>query len=1036
MQIEDCKLKSLGPVRGIRERRIARRFAIFNAQWSISNPPTTPPILLQAQRNLTRLRRVLKLKDSSQVRWRGCGAAAGLLLAAWLAAGAQTNLTQFVNPFIGTAPGGTNFGFGGNSGDVFPGAAFPRGMLQWSPDTPSNLPGGYYYPDTSIKGFSVRHFSGRGCNVYQDFAFMPYIGQVTVSPATSSSTYTAGFSHVSETAAPGYYSVMLNNGVQVSVTATRRTGLGAFVFPSTGSATLLINAGSSINGTTTNTAVTVVGNNEVQGYATAKIGCGSELYTVYLDAQFDHAFASFGTWNGGTVTAGSRSSTGAQVGAFLTFDATTNRTVYAKVGISFVGITNAVANLGAENPNWDFAGVQSAADAAWNTVLNKIVVSGGTAAQMQTFYTALYHCFFHPNVFNDVNGQYLGMDGQVHTVAAGRSQYENIPGWDMYRSATALGALLAPDEMSDIAQSLVNDAQQGGGGLPRWEQANRNSGGMVGDGPVIILPTAYALGATNFDTAAALAAMDRNAGQLGTASDGHSVRSGLNDYLVLGYVSGAAAVTLEYASADFALSQFAEATGDAGKHNTYLARSGNWRNLFHTATSYLQPRNVDGTWVANVTPSSQTGFVEGSAAQYNWLVPYNLRGLFDAMGGNGAAVSRLDNYFTQLDSGPGSPYAFMGNEPCEGDPWEYDYAGAPSKTQDTVRRIQTQLFLDTPGGLPGNDDAGALSSWYVFSALGIYPLIPGVGGFVLGSPLFTNATVNLENRGQITIQGINASPQNSYVQSLTINGTNTTQLWLPFETIRNGGALVFSLSNSPSGWGTGPADAPPSFDGVPPPAGLVYQTELLGVAASLGGTNRIITSSSLVGGQGTILDAVAVGNYITYVVPSVPAGAYDVRIGVKKLNTRGIWQLAIGQAGNFGGTAIDVGAPQDEYAPAEVYTEFDLGPWVAASTTDQWFQFQIVGKNPSSSGYTEAFDYIRLLPAPPVLGANLALNAEQLLLSWPAWATNYMLYSATNLVPPIQWSFVTGAPQASNGLFYLSLPVTNWPQQFFRLSGP
>ncbi|HWW02804.1 MAG TPA: GH92 family glycosyl hydrolase [Candidatus Acidoferrum sp.] len=793
----------------------------------------------------------------------------------------------YVNPFIGTAPGGASFGFSGNSGDTFPGAAYPRGMFQFSPDTPSNLPGGYNYLDNAIKGFSVRHFSGRGCTVYQDFAFMPCVGPVTASPGTGGATYDSGFSHANESATPGYYSVLLNNGVRVELTVTRRTGMARFTFPNTNIATLLINAGSSVNGTTANTAVSVIGTNQVQGYATAPIGCGSQLYTLYFAAEFDRAFTGAGTWNGSAVNPGLLASTGAQVGAFLTFDASSNPTVYAKVGISFVSISNAVANLDAENPGWDFAGVQGSGNAAWNDLLNKVVITGGTRAQLQTFYTALYHSYFHPNVFSDANGQYRGMDQQVHTVPAGHDQYENIPGWDCYRSRTPLGALLTPGEESDIAQSLVNYAQQGGGGLPRWEQANRNSGGMVGDGPVIILATTYALGATNFDTAGALAAMELDAGTIGTTSDGNTVRSGLTDYINLGYVSGQASVTLEYANADFALAQFEQAMGNKTNY-TFLMRSGNWRNLYNTTNGFIQPRNADGSWVANITASSQTGFVEGSAAQYTWLVPYNLKGLFDAMGGSVSAVSRLDTYFIQLNAGPGSPYAFMGNEPSEPDPWEYDYAGAPHRTQATVRNIQTQLFTNTPGGLPGNDDAGALSSWYVFSALGLYPIIPGVGGFVLGSPLFQSATINLENGQQINIQGINASAQNCYVQSLTLNGVATTSLWLPFSAIRNGANLVATLGSAPSTWGTAPADSPPSFDNHPP----------------------------------------------------------------------------------------------------------------------------------------------------LMLGAALSAGGQQISLFWPGWATNYTLYSATNLLAPASWSPVTNAPQPTNGVLYLSLPTANGQPQYFRLISP
>ncbi|MDE3067979.1 MAG: GH92 family glycosyl hydrolase [Verrucomicrobiota bacterium] len=744
-----------------------------------------------------------------------CAALAALLLTfAW--SGTAANLTQYVNPFIGTSPGGSGFGFSGNAGDVFPGAAWPRGMVQWSPDTPANLPGGYYYPDNVIKGFSVRHFSGRGCVCYQDFAFMPCLGGIGAPPSRANEFYGSAFSHEHEAASPGYYRVRLDNGVRVELTATARTGLGRFTFPPTNAATLLINAASSITGATTNTSVTLVGNHEIQGRATARVGCGKELYTVCFVAQFDRPWSRYGTWNGDTIKENSeaaRSSAGDRIGAILTFDTTTNPVVVAKVGLSFVSVRNAAANLNAESPGWDFAAIRAGADAAWNRVLNKIVVRGGTPAQKRVFYTALYHCFFHPNVFNDVNGEYRGMDGQVHRVADGRSQYENIPGWDNYRSATALTALLAPDQSSDIMQSLVNYARQGGGGLPRWEQVNRNSGGMVGDGPVIMLSTAHALGATNFDAAAALAAMNLNAGTPGTKSDGHLVRSGLADYIKLGYVPRSASVTLEYDSADFALSQFASALGDTAKYRLYLRRAENWRNLFDDSTGYIQPRNRDGSWVANVTAATQRGYTEGSAAQYTWLVPFDLRGLFDKVGGNAKAVSRLDAYFTRLNDGPASAHAFMGNEPCEGDPWEYDYVGAPARTQDVVRRIQTQLFRDTPRGFPGNDDAGALSSWYVFSALGFYPLVPGTGGFVPGSPLFPEATIHLENGRQIVIRGVHASAKNCYVQSLTINGTPATRLWLPFDTLRNGATLVFNLGNHPSRWGTGASNAPPAFVG-------------------------------------------------------------------------------------------------------------------------------------------------------------------------------------------------------------------------------
>jgi len=720
---------------------------------------------------------------------------------------ADLELTQYVNPFIGTAPGGSSFGFRGDSGNTFPGAAYPMGMVQWSPDTPSHLPGGYYYPDSTLTGFSLTHFSGRGCLVYQDIPFLPVVGPVTASPATSGSTYWSHFSHSTESAHPGYYRVQLADPhVTVELTATPRTGFGQFTYPASTASTMLINAGGSVKGTT-HAEVTITGSHQVTGSATSRVGCGSNPYTIYFAAYFDLPFSNFGTWHGGTVTPGSSSSTGSQSGAFVTFDTTSTRVVQVKVGISFVSRANAEANVASENPGGDFTRVRQAADAAWNARLNSIQVQGGTDDEKRVFYTALYHAFFHPNLFNDVNGQYPGFDGHVHTVASGHAQYEDISGWDLYRSLMPLRAILAPAETSDIAQSLLNDAQQGDGHVPRWEQANVDSRGMNGDHGDTMIGQAYAFGATNFDTAAALRAMETGQAK---------IREGLNDYLTLGYVAAsttnnAVALTEEYSIDDFSIAQFARALGDTSTSELYRRRSGNWQQVFNTLSGYMQPRKRDGSWAAHFRLTSQSGFQEGNAAQYSWMVPFNLRDLFEKMGGNRKVVSRLDTFFTRLNDGPNSPYAFMGNEPCFAVPWAYDFAGAPSHTQQVIRQIQTQLYYPTPGGLPGNDDGGAMSSWYVFSAMGLYPEIPGVGGFVVGSPLFSSVTVRLAGGQTLQINAPGASDPTPYVQSLHLNGQATTNLWVPWQTVEHGATLDFALSSSPTNWGRNLADTPPSY---------------------------------------------------------------------------------------------------------------------------------------------------------------------------------------------------------------------------------
>jgi len=719
-----------------------------------------------------------------------------------------STVTQYVNPFIGTAEGGSHFGFGGNSGDTFPGATYPMGMVQWSPDTPSNLPGGYYYSDSTLKGFSLTHFSGRGCHVYQDVPFLPYVGSVTTSPAAHPAIFSSHFSHENEHAHPGYYSTHLDTpNVDAELTVTPHTGYGQFTYPASTTSTMLINAGGSINGNTRSSVHIDSVNSEVTGSATSTVGCGSSTYTVYFAAHFDRAFRSFGTWNTTTVSHSSSESSSSHSGAFVTFDTTQQRIVHVKVGISFVSIANAAFNSASENGNADFATQRSAADAAWNARLKSIEVQGGTEDEKRIFYTALYHTFLHPNIFNDVNGQYLGFDGQIHTVAQGHAQYENIAGWDQYRSLIQLRALLAPAETSDIAQSLVTDAEQGDGHLPRWEQANVDSHGMNGDGGTLLIAQAYAFGANDFNTKGAFRAM--TAGQT-------KIREGLADYLHLGYVAAetsgnASAITEEYSSADFGISSFAQAIGDTRLAASYRQRSNNWQHVFNGANGYMQPRKRDGNWSPGFVPTSQNGFTEGDATQYSWLVPFNLRTLFDRMGGNAKAVTRLNNFFTKLNAGPNSQYAFMGNEPCFEVPWEYDFAGTPAQTQRVVRAIQTTLFHATPGGLPGNDDGGSLSAWYVFSALGLYPEIPGIGGFVIGSPLFSSIRVHLAGGHTLSITAPAASTATPYVQQLLMNSQPTTKLWLAWNMMQQDTTLAYALGKNATNWGSAPGDAPPSY---------------------------------------------------------------------------------------------------------------------------------------------------------------------------------------------------------------------------------
>lgn len=709
------------------------------------------------------------------------------------------NLAQYVNPFIGTTPGDASQGQSKDSANDFPGAVAPLGMVQWSPDTPRNPPGGYYYGDNQIKGFSLTHFSGRGCQVYQDFPFIPFVGNLPGSPRQNGGAFVASFSHQNEQAQPGYYMVQLSQpNVKVELTATLRTGQARFTFPQSQQSTILINAGGSINDTTQSSVTIAPGGQSIVGMATSTVGCGGNHYTIYFSAHFDQPFAAYGSWNGGGLNGGSTNASGQHTGAYVTFDTRSNQVVQVRVGLSFVSTANAEANLAAESPTFSFDATRQATSQAWNNRLNAIVVQGGTNDERDLFYTALYHAFIHPNVFNDANGQYIGFDGQVHMLAAGHVQYENISSWDAYRSLMPLRAILFPGEMSDIAQSLINDAQQGDGHLPRWEQANQDSHGMNGDSATITVTDAYVYGATGFDTQAALNAMINGQSK---------IREHLNDYTSLGYVAASSAnnsvdETLEYSNDDFALSQFAAALGQNAAATQYRQRSGSWMNVFNTGSGYVQPRNADGSWAGGFDPTSGFGFDEGDAVQYTWMVPFDYKDLAAKMGGNGNVVQRLDSFFQQLNDRSTSTHAWLGNEPSSETPWIYDAVGAPSHAQDVLRRTELTIYKNNPGGYPGNDDGGQMSAWYMFAALGIYPEIPGVAGFAVGSPLFTTATIHLGNGHTLTITGAGAADDAPYVQSLSLNGQATQNTWIPWSAVQNGGTLAFTLGTNATDWGS------------------------------------------------------------------------------------------------------------------------------------------------------------------------------------------------------------------------------------------
>jgi predicted alpha-1,2-mannosidase len=753
-------------------------------------------------------------------RWRLAAPVAAFLvgLAFAVPADAQPlDLAQFVNPFIGTDDSNSpNPVGGGAGGSTIPGPVLPFGMVQFSPDTPTASPSGYRFSDTSIQEFSLTHFNGAGCPNNEDLGILPITGDITTSPGTGWTGYASAYTKSNESASPGFYRNRLDRyATNVELSATRRTGIARLTFPASTTARVLVNTSRSATGNRSGT-VSISGS-QMTGSVTAGGFCGSsKTFRIFFSIQFDRAPSGFGTWLGGTVSNGSSSTTGVNSGAFVTFNTTSNPTVQLKVGLSYVSIANAQANLAAEQPGFDFAGVQSAARTAWNDILNRVQVSGGSATDMQKFYTALYHVLQNPNIASDVNGQYMGFDNAVHT--ANHTVYQNYSGWDIYRSWAALAALIAPVESLDIVKSMILDGQQGGL-LPKWSHQNQEAFVMTGDPGPIIVASMHAFGVRAFDTAAALTLMDRSSN--GGTTQGSSIRGRQGGYIQRSYITEDPSDSLEYSASDFAVAQFARALGDNGRYQTYIARAQFWRNVFSTESSYVTRRNTDGSFALPLEPASDSGYTEGNATQYTWMVTYNFQGLINLMGGAPTAIQRLDHHFTQLNGGLTLPFFYIGNEPEHGVPWAYNFASKPTGASAAVRRVMNESFTTGAGGLPGNDDLGATSAWYVWAALGMYPATPGADTLVLHGPLFQSARVQLAAGRILQINGAGAGPTAQFVQSLSVNGAGTSRAWLRYPDIQNGATLNFQMgSGTSSSWGTNPADVPPSFnDGfTPPPA--------------------------------------------------------------------------------------------------------------------------------------------------------------------------------------------------------------------------
>ncbi|MEA2375923.1 MAG: hypothetical protein QOD53_2386 [Thermoleophilaceae bacterium] len=698
--------------------------------------------------------------------------------AAAVPARAATDVAGYADPMVGTAP----------VGFTVPGPAAPFGMVQNSPDTIGSgfAYSGYLYTDPIIRGFSLVHLSGPGVNKAGDLPFMPTVGPVG---SNDPNQYGSTFDHAQEHAEPGYYSVRLHKyATDVELTASTHAAMQRYTFPPTPQANVLLDVGRSIDGTHEG-HIRFTGPDEVSGWMKSK-------YPVYFVARFSRPFASTGTFK----------ADGDGAGGWVSFDTLADRTVTMRVGISFVDLAGARRNLQAEAPGFDFAGMRRRTRAAWNHELGRIQVSGGSDAQKTSFYSALYHAQLHPNVFTDVDGRYLGFDGKPHE-ARGRTQYANFSSWDTYKGENQLLATLQPDRYRDMLRSLLDDYRLGGK-LPRWAEQSYDASHMSGDPSIPMIADGYCRGILS----------DRQAGDLyGAAVDLVGKRP--PDLARLGWLPDNAGTTLEYGVADFALAVMADGLGRGNDAARWRDGSLRYRKELDPDTKWIRPREADGSWYTPFDPTDEHGFQEGNSWEYSWLAPHDARGLFDRMGGNQAALDRLDHLFSEppdvqvQQNGFGTQYKTdqyaPGNEHDIQVPWMYAFARRPAGTAAEMRALQG-IFRPTPNGLPGNDDLGGMSGWFVWAALGIGPVTPGAPFYVLGSPEFTRATITPAGGSPIVIDAPGASDTNKYVRSAKLGTTSLGRAWLYDSELRGARRLTLTMGSSPSSLGTAAPAVPPS----------------------------------------------------------------------------------------------------------------------------------------------------------------------------------------------------------------------------------
>ena len=693
-------------------------------------------------------------------------------------------LSEIVDTRIGTKGESLACGYS------FIGATYPFGMVQFTPS--------FFSPQ---KGFVVTQLSGAGCSNMGNFPVVPMAGNLKDSPFNMNSL--DPFESVNNASA-GYLSVNSKDDITSRLTVTKRSAIAQFKFKNSKKGTIII--GSGVNSSDAkhikNSEINITSSTTCEGFTEGGDFCGTETpYKVYFAAEFDRPANELGTWSGNELTQ-SLINKGKNSGAFFTFSTENNNEVNYRIAISFVSIENAKENLMSEKLNTSFDGYLTNTQNVWNKHLSKIKISTTNDDKKIQFYTNFYHSLIHPNIVSDINGDYMGADFIVYNNSNGKEHYSSFSVWDTYRTQAQLLAMLFPKESSEMMQSLVNFAEQAGG-YGRWILANIETGIMQGDPTPILISNSFAFGAKDFDHKKAYKYMYDGAMVPRLNSQKQEIRPYLTEYINNGHTF--ASMMLEYTSSDFAIGQFAlQALNKKNDAKLFIDRSQNWNNIYNPKIKWLNSKYPNNVW-KDITHDWR----EGTYKNYFWMVPYNLKGLINKIGGNEFAEKRLDTLFTRLDAKYEDDWFAAGNEPDFQVPWTYNWINKPNKTSQTISRILNEQYNSSVSGLPGNDDLGTMGAWYVFASIGLYPMIPGVGGFSINIPAFENISIDLPNNNSLIID--KTGPDNFFIKSLSFDKTAHNSTWINWDKISKGGVLSFEITNNnQSNWGIN--EPPPSFN--------------------------------------------------------------------------------------------------------------------------------------------------------------------------------------------------------------------------------